>query len=73
MAAGDELGGHRMRAAVGRLVGKFEFRLAEPGVRVDAAVTSLRLVDIEYDAKILRIVAEAQGTAQAAVTSLPKQ
>jgi hypothetical protein len=50
-----------------------EFRHAEPGVRVDAAITGLRLVDIAYDAKILRIVAEAQGTAQAAVTSLPKQ
>ena len=49
-----------------------EFRQAEPGVRVDAAVTGLRLVDIEYDAKILRIVAEAQGTAQATVTALPK-
>jgi uncharacterized protein DUF4403 len=50
-----------------------EFREAEQGVRVDAAVTGLRLVDIEYDAKILRIVAEAEGTVQAAVTSLPKQ
>jgi hypothetical protein len=49
-----------------------EFRQAEPGVRVDVAVTGLRLVDIEYDAKILRIVAEAQGTAQATVTALPK-
>jgi hypothetical protein len=49
-----------------------EFRHAEPGMRVDAAVTGLRLVDIEYDAKILRIVAEAQGTAQATVTQLPK-
>lgn len=50
-----------------------EFRQAEPGVRVDAAISGLRLVDIEYDAKILRIVAEAQGTAQATVTALPKQ
>jgi hypothetical protein len=50
-----------------------EFRQAEPGVRVDAAVTGLRLVDLEYDAKILRIVAEAQGTVAAAVTALPKQ
>jgi len=50
-----------------------EFRQAEPGVRVDAAITGLRLVDIEYDAKILRIVAEARGTAHATVTSLPKQ
>jgi hypothetical protein len=50
-----------------------EFRQAEPGVRVDAAITGLRMVDIEYDAKTLRIVAEAQGTAQATVSALPKQ
>jgi hypothetical protein len=50
-----------------------EFRQAEPGVRVDAAITGLRLVDLAYDAKTLRIVAEAEGTAQATVTALPKQ
>src|SRR5262249_47988854 len=50
-----------------------EFRHAEPSVRVDAAVTGLRLVDIEYDANILRIVAEATGTVQATVTQLPRQ
>jgi hypothetical protein len=50
-----------------------EFRQAEPGVRVDAAITGLRLVGVEYDAAILRIVAEAQGTVQAAVTALPRQ
>jgi hypothetical protein len=49
-----------------------EFRQAEPGLQVDATITGLQLVDIEYDAKILRIVAEAQGTVQAAITSLPK-
>ena len=49
-----------------------EFREVQPGVQVDATITGLRLVDIEYDAKILRIVAEAQGTMQAAVTALPK-
>jgi hypothetical protein len=49
-----------------------EFREAQPGFQVDATITGLRLVDIEYDAKILRIVAEAQGTMQAAVTALPK-
>jgi hypothetical protein len=49
-----------------------EFREAQPGLQVDAKITGLRLVDIEYDAKILRIVAEAQGTVHAAVTALPK-
>ena len=32
------------------------------GVRVDAAVTGLRLADIEFDAKTLRVIAEADGT-----------
>jgi hypothetical protein len=49
-----------------------EFREAQPGVQVDAKIIGLQLVDIEYDANILRIVAEAQGTVQAAVTALPK-
>jgi len=40
-----------------------ELREAQPGVQ---------LVEIEYDAKTLRIVAEAQGTVRAAVTELPK-
>ena len=38
-----------------------EFREAQPGVQVDATITGLQLVDIEYDAKILRIVAEAEA------------
>jgi len=50
-----------------------EFRQAEPGMQVDAAVTALRLVDIEYDSKILRIVAEAEGNVRVAVSSLPRQ
>ncbi len=49
-----------------------EFSRSEPGVRVDAAVTGLRLVDIEYDAKILRVIAEAEGTVRVAVTALPQ-
>jgi Domain of unknown function (DUF4403) len=49
-----------------------EFRQAEPGVQVDAAITGLRLVDLAYDANTLRIVAEAEGSAQATVTALPK-
>jgi hypothetical protein len=50
-----------------------EFRQAEPGMQVDAAVTGLRLVDIEYDSKILRIVAEAEGSVRVAVSALPRQ
>jgi hypothetical protein len=50
-----------------------DFRQAEPGMQVDAAVTGLRLVDIEYDSKILRIVAEAEGNVRVAVSALPRQ
>jgi hypothetical protein len=49
-----------------------EFREAQPDLQIDATITNLQLVDIEYDAKILRIVAEAQGTMHAAITTLPK-
>ena len=42
------------------------------GVRVDAAVTGLRLTGIEFDARTLRVIAEANGTVKVAVTQLPK-
>ena len=48
-----------------------DFRKSGDGVRVDAAVTALRLVGIEFDAKTLRVIAEADGTAKVAVTALP--
>ena len=41
------------------------------GVRVDAAVTDLRLAEIAFDAQTLRLIAEADGTAQVAVSALP--
>jgi hypothetical protein len=50
-----------------------DFSRTADGVRVDAAVTALRLVGIEFDAKTLRVVAEADGTVKVAVTSLPLQ
>jgi len=48
-----------------------EFRKNENGVRVDAAVDALRLTGIAFDATTLRVIAEADGTARAAVTRLP--
>src|SRR5262249_44036030 len=48
-----------------------EFRLRHDGVRVDAAIADLRLVDIAFDAATLRVIAEADGTANVTVTSLP--
>jgi hypothetical protein len=49
-----------------------EFRGAGDGVRVDASVDGLRVVDIAFDATTLRIIAEADGAAKVTVTSLPK-
>jgi hypothetical protein len=48
-----------------------DFRKSADGVRVEAAITNLRLVDIAFDAKTLRVIAEADGTARVAVTKLP--
>jgi hypothetical protein len=49
-----------------------EFQQAGNGVRVDAAVNGLRLTGIEFDAKTLRVTAEASGTVKVAVTQLPR-
>jgi len=48
-----------------------EFRKNEQGVKVDANITTVRLAEIAYDAKTLRIVAEAEGAINVAVTQLP--
>jgi hypothetical protein len=48
-----------------------EFRKSEDGVTVDTAVTGLRLTDIAFDSKTLRVIAEADGTVSVAVKQLP--
>jgi Domain of unknown function (DUF4403) len=50
-----------------------DFRTVAPGVRADVNFTELRLLDIEFDAKTLRVIAEANGTANVAVSSLTAQ
>jgi uncharacterized protein DUF4403 len=50
-----------------------DFRKSADGVRVDAAVTNLRLVGIEFDAKTLRVIAEIEGTGKVDVSKFPKQ
>jgi hypothetical protein len=50
-----------------------EFQKAGDGVRVDAAVTDLRLGGVEFDSKTLRVIAEADGTVRVTVTALPAQ
>jgi hypothetical protein len=54
-----------IEAAVG------DFRGGGDGVAVDAHLTDLRLIDIAFDAKTLRVIAEANGAATATVTALP--
>jgi len=48
-----------------------DFRKSESGIRVDAAVTGIRLGSIAFDSNTLRIIAEADGTMSVAVTSIP--
>ncbi len=48
-----------------------DFQKNEDGVRVAAEITSLRLADIAFDSRTLRVIAEAQGTINVFVTALP--
>jgi hypothetical protein len=47
-----------------------EFRTGTAGVRADVNIAEVRLLDIEFDAKTLRVIAQAEGTATVAVSSL---
>ncbi len=47
------------------------FQKNEDGVRVTADITSLRLADIAFDSKTLRVIAEAQGAINVSVSQLP--
>lgn len=48
-----------------------EFRQSNEAVRVDAAVSELRLAGIDFDSHTLRVIAEAAGTVRVAVNKLP--
>jgi hypothetical protein len=48
-----------------------DFQKNEDGVRVDAKINALRLADIAFDSKTLRVIAEAEGTMNVSVTALP--
>jgi hypothetical protein len=43
----------------------------EEGLRVNAEISRLRLADIAFDSKTLRVIAEAEGAINAYVTALP--
>lgn len=46
-------------------------RNSPPGVQVDASVIDMRLAEIGFDAKTLRVIVEAEGTVKALVTKFP--
>jgi hypothetical protein len=48
-----------------------DFRKNVDGLRVEAAVVDVRLADVEFDSKTLRLIAEADGTVRVVVTALP--
>ncbi len=48
-----------------------EFRQHNEDLKVDASLTGLRLVGIEFDSKIVRVTAEADGIARVALNKLP--
>jgi hypothetical protein len=54
----------RIATAVGDLAAQ------APGLRASAAINELRLVGIAYDSKTLRIIADAKGTVNVAISSL---
>jgi hypothetical protein len=57
----------RIAAAVGNLAAQ------APGLRASATVDDLRLVGIAYDAKTLRVIADANGSVSVAISSLSLQ
>ena len=48
-----------------------DFQKNEDGVRVKAEISSLKLADIAFDSKTLRVIAKAVGSVNVAVTALP--
>ena len=48
-----------------------DFQKNEDGVRVAADITRLRLADIAFDSKTLRVIAEAEGAITVNITTLP--
>ena len=48
-----------------------DLQRSEDGVRVSAEISSLRLADIAFDSKTLRVIAEAEGTISVNISALP--
>ena len=48
-----------------------DFQKSEDGLRVTAEINKLRLADIAFDSKTLRVIAEAEGAINVTITALP--
>ena len=48
-----------------------DLRHNQDGVRVAAEITAIRLADIAFDSRTLRVIAEAEGTISMYITALP--
>ena len=48
-----------------------DFQKNEEGLRVSAEISKLRLADIAFDSRTLRVIAEAEGAINVYVTALP--
>ncbi len=48
-----------------------DFRKQDDGVKIDAQLTGLRLVGVEFDSEIVRVSAEIDGIARVSVSRLP--
>ena len=50
-----------------------EFQKTTEGVRTEVDAIDLRLGGVEFDSKMLRVIAEADGTVRVTITKLPAQ
>jgi Domain of unknown function (DUF4403) len=48
-----------------------DFQKQDDSVQAEATITGLRMAEIAFDSRILRVVAEAEGTVKVAVSKLP--
>ena len=57
------------KAQIAKAIG--DLQKTETGIRITADISSIRLAGIAFDSTMLRVTADAQGTADATITALP--